>query len=144
MTLCQAALGGIPPTCPPDGSTTLACPCHPCPSNRTTAKSSRNPRHAGWPSELSQSPVPRPTFELNFIWASAFFSVPQRQVNNFSSLSVAPDTTSSSIRFDTSKKLAMTFRLAIIVYRISELLLLSNWFSSDCQKFLIIGISLYQ
>ena len=124
MTLYRKALGGLSPTCPPHGLTMLACPCCLCPPNRTPAKSSRNSRYAGWPSELSQSFVPHPTFELNFIWASAFFSVLQRQVNNFSSLSVAPDTTSSSIRFDTSKKLAMTFRLAIIVYRISELLLL--------------------
>jgi len=58
-------------------------------------------------------PLPHPPLEWNFIWALAFFSALQRQVSYFSTLSVAPDMTSSSIRFDMSKKLAMTFRPAI-------------------------------
>jgi len=98
---------------PPHGLTMLASPCYPHLPNRTTAKSSMNSRHAGWPSELSQFSFPHPTLELNFIWALAFFSVLLWQVKYFLTPSVAPDTMSSSTRSDILEKLAMTFRLVI-------------------------------
>ncbi len=110
MTLHQKPLSGLSPLHFSYGPPMLACPYCPCPPNRTTTMPGRHPRHASCFSQLPQPPSPSSPLELNFIWALAFFSALQRQVNYFSTPSVAPDMTSSSIRFDMLKKLAMTFR----------------------------------
>ncbi len=126
MTLYQTAYCGLPPACPlTDYQWWLAHVALACQIGHQRQAGIQGMQVAF---QDFLHPLPCPPLKWNFIWASAFFSALQRQVNYFSTLSVAPDTMSSSIRFDMLKKLAMTFRLVIIVYRISELLLLlTQW-----------------
>jgi len=71
-TLYQRSLSRLSPLCLFHGLPMLACPCCPCPSNRTTTMPSRHPRYASFLPGLPQLPSPCPPLELNFIWVWPF------------------------------------------------------------------------